>query len=59
MHGEHDPRATMAEARAVYDNLGGPKWFVEFPGAGHEALLGVDAELWKEQVQHFLFEGTR
>jgi alpha-beta hydrolase superfamily lysophospholipase len=59
MHGEHDPRATMEQAQSVYDNLGGSKSFVEFRGAGHEALLGVDVEAWKEQVHRFLSEGIR
>ncbi len=54
MHGERDPRVTTEQARAIYDHLGGPKQFVSFPGAGHEALIAVAPGVWKESVDGFL-----
>lgn len=56
LHGAHDGRVTPEQARAVFDNLAGPKSFVSFPTAGHESLLAADAELWTRSVSHFLEE---
>jgi hypothetical protein len=54
LHGEDDPRATRDQARRVFDRLGGPKRFVEFPGARHGSLYRVSSERWIEAVEPFL-----
>jgi hypothetical protein len=54
LHGAKDPRVTLEQARAVFDNLAGEKSFVLFPTAGHESLLVADSDLWTRSVSHFL-----
>ncbi|MBE7552244.1 MAG: alpha/beta fold hydrolase [Anaerolineales bacterium] len=54
LHGTDDPRATLAEGRAVFNRLGGKKWFEAFTGVGHEAYLAVEPEQWKQSVTLFL-----
>ncbi|GIK41494.1 MAG: hypothetical protein BroJett011_53270 [Chloroflexota bacterium] len=54
LHGTDDPRATLAEGRAVFSQLGGKKWFEVFTGVGHEAYLAAEPEQWKQSVTLFL-----
>ncbi|HEV8003900.1 MAG TPA: alpha/beta fold hydrolase [Planctomycetaceae bacterium] len=54
LQGAKDPRVTLEQAQAVFDNLAGRKTFVVFPSAGHESLLTADSELWTKSVGHFL-----
>ena len=54
LHGTNDPRATLAEGRAVFSQLGGKKWFEAFTGVGHEAYLAAEPEQWKHGVNQFL-----
>jgi len=54
LHGAKDPRVTLEQAQAVFDNLTGEKSFVLFPTAGHESLLAADADLWTRSVSRFL-----
>jgi uncharacterized protein len=54
LQGAQDPRVTLEQAQAVFDNLAGEKSFVLFPTAGHESLLASDPDLWKRSVSHFL-----
>jgi len=54
LHGERDPRATLAQGRRVYDALAGPKRFVAFPGVAHEDLRHADPERWEDAVAGFL-----
>jgi alpha-beta hydrolase superfamily lysophospholipase len=54
LHGTEDPRATLAQARSVFDALPGSKTLVDFPGAGHEALLQVDRTRWTNALDTFL-----
>jgi alpha-beta hydrolase superfamily lysophospholipase len=54
LHGAADPRVTPRQARAVFDNLAGPKQFVTFENGGHEATLASDAKQWKTRVGEFL-----
>jgi alpha-beta hydrolase superfamily lysophospholipase len=58
LHGADDPRATREQARRVFDRLGGPKRFVEFPGARHGSLYRVAPERWIEAVEPFLASVT-
>ena len=50
MHGTHDPRATLAEARRVFDAVSAPKSFVSFDAVGHEAYISARPRLWKRAV---------
>jgi pimeloyl-ACP methyl ester carboxylesterase len=59
LHGAHDPRATIAEGRRVYDHLAGPRRFVEFPDAGHQALGRDDPTTWRAEVGSFLDGAAR
>jgi uncharacterized protein len=56
LHGAKDRLVKAEEADAIYQRLAGPKRFVTFEGAGHQAYLSVDAGLWKETVRKFLDE---
>jgi uncharacterized protein len=54
LQGEKDPRVTLEQARAVFENLAGQKSFVLFPGAGHESLKAANTDLWAQSVSGFL-----
>ncbi len=54
LHGTADPRARLAEARQVYDAVPGRKWFKEFAGIAHAAIVIPDREEWKKTVRQFL-----
>jgi hypothetical protein len=54
LHGGADPRARLAEARQVYEAVPGRKWFKEFAGVGHAAILAYHPEQWKDTVGQFL-----
>jgi uncharacterized protein len=54
LQGAKDPRVTLQQAQAVFDNLAGKKTFVVFPNAGHESLLVADSKLWTKSVARFL-----
>jgi len=54
LYGEKDPHVRPDEARAVYDNLAGPKGIEGFPGAGHVSLYGADPQRWRSVVGPFL-----
>jgi alpha-beta hydrolase superfamily lysophospholipase len=54
LHGSADRRATLEEARRVYDRLGGEKRLHVFEGLGHESFLSRRPREWREQVGAFL-----
>lgn len=54
LHGKHDPRATLPQARTVFDHLPGEKQLVCFEKAGHESYLSIAPEQWKTVVSQFL-----
>jgi alpha-beta hydrolase superfamily lysophospholipase len=54
LHGELDGRVTVAQARAVYENLAGPRQFELFEGTGHEACSSHDPERWRRVVTRFM-----
>ena len=54
LQGAKDPRVTLEQAQAVFNNLAGDKTFVVFPSAGHESLLAADSDLWTKSVARFL-----
>jgi uncharacterized protein len=54
LQGAVDRRARLEEARQVYDAVPGRKWFKEFAGIGHAAIVTHSREQWKETVRQFL-----
>lgn len=56
MHGEEDPRATLAEGQRVYAATAGPKTMVTFPQSRHESYVRTHPERWRQAIQHFLQE---
>lgn len=54
LHGADDPRATLRQAQAVFENLRGPKQFEVLTGLGHESYLSAQPERWKQTVSQFL-----
>ncbi len=54
LHGALDNRATLAEARQVFDKLGGEKYFKSYPRAGHQLLISVQPGKWRKDVEEFL-----
>jgi pimeloyl-ACP methyl ester carboxylesterase len=54
MAGRHDQRATVPEARAVFDALAGPKEWLLFEQAGHQQYLEADEVQWKKAVSALL-----
>jgi len=58
MHGARDPRATLLEARRVFDAVPGPKTFVQFDAAGHEPYARRFPDEWRTAVAE-LIRGSR
>jgi alpha-beta hydrolase superfamily lysophospholipase len=58
LHGSEDPRATLAQAKTVFDALAGEKRFVVFPGAKHESLIEFDRARWDAAIDQLLAEGS-
>jgi hypothetical protein len=54
LHGTDDPRATLAEGMAVFQQLSGKKQFEPFAGVGHEAYLAAHPEQWQRTIAQFL-----
>ncbi|MDD9967466.1 MAG: alpha/beta fold hydrolase [Myxococcales bacterium] len=54
LHGRADPRATLAQAVAVYEALSGPKHLETFERIGHQSILKQNARGWRKQVGAFL-----
>lgn len=54
LHGADDFRATLAQARRVYDAAGGPKRFVEFADIGHASYAARHPYQWQAVVRAFL-----
>lgn len=54
MHGRDDARAKLADARAVFDHLGGRKQFLEFKATGHEPYVRRNTEPWRAAVRCLL-----
>lgn len=54
LHGTDDPRATIDQAKAVFQNLSGPKQFERFAGVGHESYFEVEPDKWKRTISGFL-----
>jgi alpha-beta hydrolase superfamily lysophospholipase len=54
LHGAEDRHAKPEEGQSIYENLGGTKELIAFPGGGHTGLLKAAPEQWREVVGPFL-----
>jgi hypothetical protein len=54
LHGEKDPRATVEQARAVFQNLAAPTKMEVFPGVTHDPCVIADPQRWTEEAAQFL-----
>ncbi len=54
LHGTHDERAKVEDARLVFEAARGQKLFKAFPGVGHEGIVARHRIEWCETVGHFL-----
>ena len=54
LHGEHDPRARLADARRVFNALAGPKTLHVFENAAHESYAAGHPQEWRLTVGAFL-----
>lgn len=54
LHGKLDKWTTVAEINEIYQNLQGSKKLVIFPDAGHNLLVTVDKQLWKQSIKKFV-----
>lgn len=54
MHGDRDPRVTMAQAQSIFNNFAGPKQFVVFNNVGHESYIAAQPREWRDAVEAFL-----
>lgn len=52
--GRNDPRVTMAETNAIYNNIKSSKKLVVYEQSGHESLLKKEPVKWFENVKLFL-----
>jgi uncharacterized protein len=56
LHGGKDTRATLEQARHVFDAIPGKKTFIQFSDVGHRAMLRANPEQWTTSVMEFLSE---
>jgi uncharacterized protein len=52
--GRNDPRVTISETNAVFNNIKSSKKLVVYEHSGHESLLEKEPAKWLENVQLFL-----
>ena len=56
LQGKLDPWTTAAEIDRIYQNLRGTKQLSIFPNTGHNLLVTVDRDRWKQDVDKFLLK---
>ena len=56
LQGKLDKWTTLEEINEIYQNLQGSKQLVIFPGAGHDLLVTVNKQVWKQSIEKFLKE---
>ncbi|PZD72403.1 hypothetical protein C1752_03692 [Acaryochloris thomasi RCC1774] len=54
LQGQQDPWTTLAEIEALQKQFRGPTQRVVFPTAGHQLLVTVDPDLWRQEIDQFL-----
>ncbi len=58
LHGENDPRATLAQAQSVYQAVSSEKRVVVFYDTAHESLYMANSNKWKQAIKSF-FENNQ
>lgn len=53
LHGVEDPRATVKQARNIFNKLAGPKQLVLFEDVDHSSCHDADPEKWKQAIVDF------
>jgi alpha-beta hydrolase superfamily lysophospholipase len=56
LHGESDPFVSMEEAREVFNNLSGRKYFESYRGIGHTLLFKAHPQKWRKDISGFLLQ---
>jgi uncharacterized protein len=56
LQGKLDKWTTATEIDRIYENLRGSKQLSIFPTAGHDLLVTIDRERWKQSIDRFLRE---
>jgi uncharacterized protein len=56
LQGELDQWTTKAEIDRIFANLQGSKQLSIFPNTGHNLLVTIDRERWKQDIKKFLKE---
>lgn len=59
MHGMNDPRAKLAEARAVFAAAAGPKVFKKFESVGHGPIISKCPEEWLAAVGEIIRKASQ
>jgi dipeptidyl aminopeptidase/acylaminoacyl peptidase len=54
LHGDSDPRATLDQARNVYEQIQSEKQLIVFKNAGHESLYISNPQKWNAAVLGFI-----
>lgn len=54
MHGEKDPRVSVAEVTRIHAAAAGPRTLKLFPGLGHQSYVEAQPEKWRGTVAAFL-----
>ena len=54
LHGTDDPRATLADARRVFEATHAPKQFVTFEDVGHDSYAARHPDQWQAALHAFL-----
>lgn len=54
LFGENDPRVTLDQANAVYEQVQTEKELVIFENAGHESYYATDPQKWNTEIKEFL-----
>jgi len=54
LHGTHDQRARVEDARRVFETVQSQKLFKAFPGVGHEGIVARHPREWTETIALFL-----
>ena len=54
LNGSRDPWTQQSEINEIFANINSKKQLVTFDRAGHDLLISIDRNLWKESIEGFL-----